>query len=59
MSPYGIRIDVPEGEVKKILDELDKAQQTIYDCYSRLERLGVINIVEKPSAAIDGFFENN
>jgi hypothetical protein len=49
-----IRIDVPQGEVGEILEELEKAQEKIRDCYSRLEALGVINIVEKPSAATDG-----
>lgn len=59
MRRYMIRIDVPEGEVKEILEELDKAQQTIYNCYSRLEAMGVINIIEKPSAATNGNSESD
>ncbi|WFR55390.1 hypothetical protein QA584_17465 [Anaerocolumna sp. AGMB13025] len=38
---YYIRIEVPEGEVKNILDELAQAQNKIYECYNRLEDLGV------------------
>lgn len=42
---YGIRIEMPEGEVKSILDELTKAQETIHKCYRRLEELGVVTVV--------------
>ncbi|MDN0033279.1 hypothetical protein QVN85_10225 [Oscillibacter valericigenes] len=51
MDNYAIRIEVPEGEVKEILDELTKAQKTIYDCYTRLERMGMVKIVKNEAAS--------
>jgi hypothetical protein len=42
MNDYMIRIEIPEGEVKKILNELTEAQQKIYECYDRLNDLGVV-----------------
>jgi hypothetical protein len=50
MQNYGIRIEVPEGEVKKILDELTLAQNKIYECYNRLESLGVVIIKEQTTS---------
>lgn len=47
MNRYSIRIEVPEGRVKEILDKLDAAQQTIYECYNELRSLGVLVIAEK------------
>jgi hypothetical protein len=35
---------VADGEVEAILDELTKAREKIYDCYSKLTNLGVIVI---------------
>ncbi len=46
MQNYSIRISVPDGEVKRILDELTKAQETIYKCYNKLQELGVVTISE-------------
>lgn len=54
MTNYMIKIEVPEGEVERILDKLQAAQRTISECYSRLMDLGVVTIKEKPSAATDG-----
>jgi len=47
---YDIRIEVQEGEVKKILDELSSAQEKIFECYNRLEILGVITIKEQTTS---------
>jgi hypothetical protein len=47
MQNYGIRIEIPEGEVKKILNELTQAQEKIRECYTKLENLGVITIVDQ------------
>ena len=47
MNICHIHIEIPEGRVKEILDELTKAQETIYKCYAELERLGVLTIKEK------------
>ena len=59
MNNFGIRIEVPEGEVKKILDELTEAQDKIRECYSKLERLGVLVIKKTPSEATDSVSEND
>jgi len=47
---YLIRIEVPEGEVKKTLDELTQAQATICRCYHKLKELGVLHITEKATS---------
>ena len=44
MDAYAIRIRVPEGRVKEILDRLTKAQETICRCYDELTELGVVEI---------------
>lgn len=44
MKPYIIRIEIEEGEVKKILQELNEAQEKISQCYDRLIELGVVTI---------------
>ena len=54
MTPYTIRIEVKEGEIKEILDKLHDAQETICKCYSRLVEIGVVTITEKPTAVTDG-----
>lgn len=47
MNKFGIQIEVPEGEVKAVLDKLTEAQETILNCYYELDRLGVLTIKEK------------
>jgi hypothetical protein len=47
MRKYDIKISVPEGKVKEILDKLTAAQEVIAECYSELEALGVVTIEEK------------
>lgn len=54
MRPYFIRIEMEEGEVEKILNELYEAQEKIKQCYDRLEQLGVVTICKKPPEATDG-----
>ena len=44
MDNYGIRIEIPDGRVKEILDTLTEAQETIRQCYDELVRLGVVTI---------------
>ena len=53
MDNYALRIkiEMPDGELEKILNELSAAQDTIYKCYSRLRELGFVTITEKPTAA--------
>lgn len=50
MTNYLIRVEVPEGKVKEILDRLTKAQETIYQCYTELESLGVLVVREKTTS---------
>lgn len=45
-----LSIKVKDGEIEGILRELDEAQEKIRDCYSRLDKLGVLT-VEKAEAA--------
>lgn len=40
MNSYVVRIEVPEGEVRTILEELEKSQRVILDCYGRHAELG-------------------
>ncbi len=44
MYGYFIQLEIPEGELKEIMDELNKAQETIYKCYGRLQELGAVTI---------------
>ena len=50
MNKFGIQIEVPEGEVKALLDKLTEAQETILNCYYELDRLGVLTIKEKTAS---------
>lgn len=50
MNKFGIQIEVPEGEVKAVLDKLTKAQETIRECYQELEDLGVLVIKEETAS---------
>lgn len=45
-----ISIDVPEGELERILEDLRNAQETIRQCYHRLETLGVLRITEEATS---------
>lgn len=54
MNGYSVRMEVKKGEIKKIMDRLTKAQETIYECYEELQELGVLTVVpdgEKKKAA--------
>lgn len=44
MSNFLMHMEVPEGELQKIFEEIDQAQETIFQCYMRLQQLGVIVI---------------
>lgn len=50
MNKFGIQIEVPEGRVKEILEQLTQAQETILNCYYELDRLGVVTIKEKTAS---------
>ena len=55
LNGYSVRMEVTEGEIKKIMDRLTKAQETIYECYGELQELGILTVVpdddKKKSAA--------
>lgn len=48
MRPYFIRIEIEEGEIDNILNELYEAQEKISQCYGRLIELGVVKVCKKP-----------
>lgn len=50
VNNYGVRLCVPEGKVKEILDRLTEAQETIYRCYNELQDLGVLEVTEKAAS---------
>lgn len=45
MTGYSVRMEVKEGEIKKIMDRLKEAQEVIYECYSELQDYGVLTVV--------------
>lgn len=51
MKNFCFQLQVSEGEIKETLDRLQTAVQEIYDCYSKLEQLGLLIIKE---TATDG-----
>ena len=51
MNKYFLKIEIPEGEIKKIFEELSEAQEKIMECYNRLEELGVVTMREKDEPA--------
>lgn len=53
MQKNFIGIQIEEGELKDIFEELTKAQETIYKCYNRLQQLGVLTIKKSPSGNDD------
>lgn len=44
VNKYAIRIEVPDGKVRELLERLDAAQQEIYNCYRELDELGVLTM---------------
>ena len=44
---YLIEIELPEGELKKTLDELHQAQETIQRCYFKLRDMEILHIKEE------------
>lgn len=45
-----IRIEVKGGELEKIFQELNEAQEKICECYNRLQDLGVL-VISKEAAS--------
>lgn len=44
MNGVAIKIEVEDGELKKIFNELTAAQEKINECYNRLIDLGVVTV---------------
>lgn len=53
MNKYLISIKCKEGELEQIMDELQKAQRTIYTCYTRLQEMGVLTLEKAAEAESD------
>ena len=51
MNIYLAHIEIESGELEKVMEELDKAQETIRECYYKLAELGVLTVREKEEAA--------
>ena len=46
-----ITVVIQDGELEEVMRELQEAQDTIFRCYSRLEKLGVLRIEKKDTAS--------
>lgn len=51
MTEFVATVSMPEGELEDIMKKLTEAQETIYECYSRLEKLGVLRLEKKDTAS--------
>lgn len=47
MTNTQISIKVPEGELKDILERLEAARSTIYECYTQLGALGYVELTKE------------
>lgn len=47
-----IQIEVDDAELEEIFKEINEAQKVIYNCYSRLQKLGIVKF-KKPSSEND------
>jgi hypothetical protein len=47
---YCISIEIQDGEIEQIMDEMKKAMRTVQDCYYRLEALGVVTVKKKDTS---------
>lgn len=50
MNGNYIRIEIPDGKIKELMDRIDAAQQEISKCYDELRMLGVVTITEKTAS---------
>lgn len=46
------KIRVDEKELEEIFNEMDKAKEKLFDCYSRLDSLGVISFTRAEGEAL-------
>ena len=52
MKNYLVHIEVESGELEKTMEELNKAQETIRECYYKLAEMGVLTVREKTELLI-------
>jgi len=50
MTSSLIRIEIPAGKVRELMERIDRAQEEIYECYIELERLGVVTVKEETAS---------
>lgn len=49
MDSYFMRIKIKDGEVEEVLNELEQAQKTIYECYEKLRTMGFLTVEKAAS----------
>lgn len=49
MNPYYLKVEIQDGELEQVMDDLEKARKMIEDCGNKLRALGVVT-VEKEEA---------
>ena len=54
MGKYCATYQIDKSELDEIMAELDKAKETIYKCYSRLQDLEVLTLREDKDDAASG-----
>ncbi len=42
---FYVKLKIEEGKLEKIMGELDEAKGKIYECYTELQKLGLLEIV--------------
>ena len=47
-NPF-IQVEIKDGELEQIMEELSQAMETIYKCYSKLKVMGVL-VIKKEEA---------
>lgn len=47
-NPF-IQVEIQDGELEQIMEELSQATETIYKCYSKLKVMGVL-VIKKEEA---------
>ena len=54
MNKYVTIIEVRDGQLQEIMEEMHKAQETILDCYHKLQNMGVVTVRKAASENADG-----
>ena len=51
MSEYYVKVQIDDEELNEIFKALDKAKETIYDCYCKLQGMQTCTVTKKEDAA--------